>query len=231
MKIDQLIETSFEKWIKNLSYTVPFIIQSLAILGFTTVLVSIGFTQTIDMEMVNLVLSSSPFIISSFLLLILFSSYMEAVGLGSINAIIKNKKPGWHYGRKFWWKIFETTIISIVLYILISIPSLILFSLFPISITGVYYLGFSIVFMSLLLFYSKYILISTDKSPIYSIKRSIKLFIKKPGTTLKVAAVLMIVNTPIFLVSLFYSVIGTFLIGLFTQTWSAFFMFLVYEKL
>jgi hypothetical protein len=229
VRIDTVLEKSFGKWRRNLGCSVPFLIEALAILGFVNILSFMGFNQVIDQETIEIAIKSSPFILSTFLMLIIFASYLEAAGLGSVHESLRKKTNVWGQGIKHWFGMFQITIISIILYVLASIPALFILNFAPFSMLGIYYIIFVLVLLSLFLFFSKYVLIASSRGPLYSIKKSAKMMVKNPGFVLKIVGVIIVVNLPILLISLVYPLVGTVLLGFFTQSWSAYFIFMAYE--
>ncbi len=229
VKIEKILEKSLYEWKKNIYISVPFIIESIAIFGFMNMLGFIGMTYNIDQQTLNAVISLSPFLVSAFMLLIILSSYLEAVGLGAIHASMKKRKGLWVYGKEHGLHMFQITTICLLLYFILSLPSMFFLNSFFLMYFGVIYLMGVIFFLSLALFFSKYAMIASRRKPWKAIERSARIFFKKPFFVMKMALIIFVINFPVFVISLFLPILGAFLIGFFTQPWTAYFIFRVYE--
>ncbi|HDD05046.1 MAG TPA: hypothetical protein ENF51_00970 [Candidatus Aenigmarchaeota archaeon] len=217
MRYLKLLREALASWKRNPKSSIPFLLQSLVISMYLFMLGLQDVTNITD-EFVQRAMSSIPLLFSSFLIVLLLSSYFEAVGLG----MIRYKRGMWKYGKRFWWSIFLINLLSFFIYLCVAVPLIFI---------SILLIPFSMALIALSLLFSKYIAVHKDYDAVRSVKKSVKLFVKKPGVVLSSGVMVFAMVAPFTLLSVLSPHLFSLLAGVFLQPWSAYFLFSVCEKL
>jgi len=216
MKYLKLLKEALISWRKNPESSIPFLLQSVIISMYLFMLGLQDVTNITD-EFIQRVMSSLPLLFSSFFVVLVLSSYFEAVGLG----MIRYKRGMWKYGKRFWWSIFLINLLSLLLYLCTAVP------LTFVSISAV---PFLMALIALALMFSKYIAVHKNYDAVKSMKKSARLLIKKPKVVLSSGIIVFAMVAPFTLLNVFSPYLFSILAGAFLQPWSAYFLFSVCER-
>jgi len=234
------VVSSFKNLGKNPWSVIPFLFEAIVVYLFMRLFAMTYLYDFFVMEdVIYRIFSSIHLILLNLLLLLLVVGFAEASGLGSVFHGEKKGKKFWVFGNQLWWRMIKITLLTFLIYAVLLLPAAIplLFvsnaTVFLIlSVIFITYALFASLFASITLKFSKFVLVADDKKSVFqTIKKSIKLALKKPKPIIMAMIVSGLINLPTYIIYNYFPIFGLFLVAVLGQAWSANFFFIVYKRI